>query len=60
VYDIRIEGISLVTNYRSELPVILRSDAVAGLIRTLKNGNRQAQVTASRLTGSRISVAKPG
>ena len=48
VYDIRIEGISLVTNYRSEFSAILRSEDVEGLIRTLKNRNRQAQVTASR------------
>jgi phospholipid transport system substrate-binding protein len=48
VYDIRIEGISLVTNYRSEFSAILRSGDVEGLIRTLKNRNRQAQVTASR------------
>jgi len=48
VYDIRIEGISLVTNYRSEFSAILRSENVEGLIRTLKNRNRQAQVTASR------------
>jgi phospholipid transport system substrate-binding protein len=47
VYDIRIEGISLVTNYRSEFSAILRSEDVEGLIRTLKNRNRQAQVTAS-------------
>lgn len=59
VYDIRIEGISLVTNYRSEFSAILRSDGVEGLIRTLKNRNRQAQVTASRLTGRRITVSRP-
>jgi phospholipid transport system substrate-binding protein len=48
VYDIRIEGISLVTNYRSEFSAILRRKDVEGLIRTLKNRNRQIQVTASR------------
>jgi phospholipid transport system substrate-binding protein len=48
VYDIRIEGISLVTNYRSEFSAIMRSEGVEGLIQTLKNRNRQAQVTASR------------
>ncbi|MGD2140518.1 MAG: ABC transporter substrate-binding protein [Burkholderiales bacterium] len=48
VYDIRIEGISLVSNYRSEFSAILRREDVEGLIRTLKSRNRQAQVTASR------------
>jgi phospholipid transport system substrate-binding protein len=48
VYDIRIEGISLVTNYRSEFSAILRGEDIEGLIRTLKNRNRQAQITASR------------
>jgi phospholipid transport system substrate-binding protein len=48
VYDIRIEGISLVTNYRSEFSAILRNEDIEGLIKTLKNRNRQVQVTASR------------
>ena len=60
VYDIRIEGISLVTNYRSEFSAILRSNGVEGLIKTLKNRNRQAQVTASRSTGSRLTDSKGG
>jgi phospholipid transport system substrate-binding protein len=48
VYDIRIEGISLVTNYRSEFSTILRSQGVEGLITTLKNRNRQALMAANR------------
>ncbi|MGD2076080.1 MAG: ABC transporter substrate-binding protein [Gammaproteobacteria bacterium] len=48
VYDIRIEGISLVSNYRSEFSSILRSKGVEGLIRALKDRNRAAQLTASR------------
>ncbi len=48
MYDIRIEGISLVTNYRSEFSTILRSQGVEGLITTLKNRNRQALMAANR------------
>ena len=48
VYDIRIEGISLVSNYRSEFSAILRNQGIEGLIRTLENRNRQAQLTANR------------
>ncbi len=48
VYDIRIEGISLVGNYRSEFSSILRNQGVEGLITTLKNRNREAQLTAKR------------
>jgi phospholipid transport system substrate-binding protein len=48
VYDIRIEGISLVTNYRSEFSTVLRSQGVEGLITTLKNRNRQALMAANR------------
>ena len=48
VYDIRIEGISLVGNYRSEFSTILRNQGVEGLITTLRNRNREAQLTANR------------
>lgn len=47
VYDIRIEGVSLVSNYRSEFATILRSQGMGGLIKTLRNRNRQAQLAAS-------------
>ena len=48
VYDIRIEGISLVGNYRSEFSSILRNQGVEALITRLKNRNRQSQLTAQR------------
>jgi phospholipid transport system substrate-binding protein len=48
VYDIRIEGISLVGNYRSEFSSILRNQGVEALITSLKNRNRQSQLTAQR------------
>jgi len=48
VYDIRIEGISLVGNYRSEFSTILRNQGIEGLITTLRNRNRESQLTANR------------
>ena len=48
VYDIRIEGISLVGNYRSEFSSILRNQGVEALITRLKNRNRESQLTAQR------------
>jgi phospholipid transport system substrate-binding protein len=46
VYDIRIEGISLVTNYRSEFAVILGNRDFETLMTQLKIRNRQAQLAA--------------
>jgi phospholipid transport system substrate-binding protein len=48
VYDIRIEGISLVGNYRSEFSNIMRNQGVEGLIDSLKKRNRRSQLTAQR------------
>jgi len=48
VYDIRIEGISLVGNYRSEFANIMRNQGVEGLIDSLKKRNRRSQLTAQR------------
>jgi phospholipid transport system substrate-binding protein len=41
VYDIRIEGISLVTNYRSEFTTILGNSGFEALLNQLKSRNRQ-------------------
>jgi phospholipid transport system substrate-binding protein len=46
VYDLRVEGISLVGNYRSEFTSILRNQGVEGLITNLKNRNRRAFMAA--------------
>jgi len=46
VYDIRIEGISLVTNYRSEFATILGNSSFEALLNQLKNRNRQPQLAA--------------
>ncbi len=39
IYDINIEGVSLVLTYRSEFEAIVRSDGVEGLIRKLQEKN---------------------
>ncbi|MDA8329277.1 MAG: ABC transporter substrate-binding protein [Betaproteobacteria bacterium] len=49
VYDVSIDGVSLVTNYRSSFGSEIRKDGVAGLLRTLTNRNQQDTTdTASR------------
>jgi phospholipid transport system substrate-binding protein len=39
VYDIKIDGVSLVTNYRTSYGNIIRTDGVDGLINALRNKN---------------------
>ena len=39
IYDISVEGISLVLTYRSEFEAIVRSDGIEGLIRRLQERN---------------------
>jgi len=46
VYDIRIEGISLVTNYRSEFAGVLSNTDFEGLMTKLRARNRQPQLAA--------------
>jgi phospholipid transport system substrate-binding protein len=49
VYDVSIDGVSLVTNYRSSFGSEIRKNGVAGLLRTLTNRNQQDTTdTASR------------
>lgn len=43
VYDIKIEGISLITTYRDSFAGIVREGGVAGLIRSLSDKNRQGE-----------------
>lgn len=40
VYDINIEGVSLVSNYREQFKAILRKDKFAGLIQAIEEKNR--------------------
>jgi phospholipid transport system substrate-binding protein len=41
VYDIKVEGVSLVTTYRETFAAIVRESGVQGLIRSLAEKNRQ-------------------
>ena len=41
VYDVVIDGVSLVTNYRSQFAAVVRRDGIDGLIGTLATKNRQ-------------------
>ncbi|MDE2344384.1 MAG: ABC transporter substrate-binding protein [Betaproteobacteria bacterium] len=43
VYDIRVDGVSLVTNYRSEFTDIVRRGGVDGLIKALEEKSRAAE-----------------
>jgi len=40
IYDVMVEGISLVTNYRSSFATIIRQQGMDGLIRRLAEKNR--------------------
>jgi len=54
VYDVRIEGISLVANYRSTFGAEIKAGGVAGLIATLKKKNSQQQMAAITLNGQNV------
>ncbi|NDU91360.1 MAG: ABC transporter substrate-binding protein [Ferrovum sp.] len=43
VYDIRVDGVSLVTNYRSEFSDIVRRNGVDGLIKALDDKRKLAE-----------------
>lgn len=47
VYDVSIDGVSLVTNYRSSFGTEIRNSGVDGLIRTLATRNQQNVPTKS-------------
>jgi phospholipid transport system substrate-binding protein len=47
VYDIRIEGISLVTNYRSEFANLMAQGGFDGLMEKLRSRNRQSRLAAN-------------
>lgn len=46
VYDLKIEGISLVTNYRSQFSGIIKNKGLGGLIDQLEAKNRQTTVAS--------------
>jgi len=41
VFDISVDDVSLVTNYRSSFARAIKKDGVAGLIKTLQDRNQQ-------------------
>ena len=47
VYDVRIEGVSLITNYHSTFSAGIKAKGVAGLIASLQQKNRQQMTTAT-------------
>jgi phospholipid transport system substrate-binding protein len=48
VYDIVVEGVSLVLTYRSEFDAVVKQDGVDGLIKRLAQKNTPAGIGASR------------
>lgn len=46
VYDINIEGVSLVRNYQEQFKAILRQDKYEGLVKVLEEKNRSFQTEA--------------
>jgi len=53
VYDVRIEGVSLVANYRSTFAAEIKARGVEGLIVTLKKKNEQ-QMAATTVNGQTV------
>lgn len=51
VYDVKIDGISVVTAHREAFAARIRDSGVDGLIRTLVEKNRQATLTRTSLVG---------
>jgi phospholipid transport system substrate-binding protein len=48
VYDINIEGVSLVGNYREQFKSILRKDKFAGLLKVLEEKNRSFETVTTK------------
>ena len=58
VYDVAIDGVSLVTNYRSSFSAEVRQSGIDGLIRTLANRNQQNAQNPQTTSGA-APVKKP-
>ena len=52
VYDITIEGVSMVTTYRETFASIVRESGVDGLIKTLSEKNRQTDARSPRVSAA--------
>ncbi|NOT17403.1 MAG: ABC transporter substrate-binding protein [Sulfuriferula sp.] len=53
VYDVSIDGVSLVTNYRGSFATEIRNAGIDGLIRTLATRNQQNAPVASKTSTSK-------
>jgi phospholipid transport system substrate-binding protein len=51
VYEVRVDGVDLIANYRSPFATAVRDGGVDGLIRALRDKNRQS--------GTRLNVSGP-
>ena len=59
VYDITVEGISLVMTYRSEFDAIVKQEGIDGLIKRLASKNIPAAVGGSASGGAKSDPAAP-
>lgn len=57
VYDVAIEGVSLVTNYRSTYATKVKSEGLDALIKSMSEANRKGQVDP-KAPGSAAGAAK--
>ncbi|WP_370868191.1 phospholipid-binding protein MlaC [Sulfuriferula sp.] len=55
VYDVAIDGVSLVTNYRGSFATEIRQSGIDGLIRTLANRNKQSSAAPSKAATHKAS-----
>jgi phospholipid transport system substrate-binding protein len=55
VYDVAIDGVSLVTNYRGSFATEIRQSGIDGLIRTLANRNKQSQAAPLKPVAQKAS-----
>lgn len=55
VYDVAIDGVSLVTNYRGSFAAEIRQSGIDGLIRTLSSRNKQSSAAPSTAAIHKVS-----
>ncbi len=60
VYDITVEGVSLVMTYRSEFDAVVKQEGIDGLIKRLAQKNLPAAVGGSAPAGAEKPAAKSG
>lgn len=52
IYDVTIDGVSLVTNYRSSFSSTIRQNGIDGLIKTLADQSNRSSVNSAPRSGS--------